>query len=172
MTAWPTQSQADAFYGNPRGRGANASPAWEKRSLVQLRPPFRMTFAGKPITSIRIHRKCAPSLGAVLADIWQRSGQRQKLVDDWGASIFGGSYVYRLMRGRNALSMHAYGCAIDLDPVRNGLGDRTPHFSADHPVVLAFRQQGWVWGGDWDSDGRISDEGRPDGMHFQAARVA
>jgi hypothetical protein len=123
-----------------------------------------MTFAGKPIKTIQIHKKCADSLSRILAAIWEASGHDQKRVNEWGASIFGGSYVYRLMRGGSSLSTHAHGCAIDLDPARNGFHDTTPHFATAHEIVKAFENEGWSWGGRW--QGRACD-----GMHFQAARV-
>jgi hypothetical protein len=70
-----------------------------------------------------------------------------------------------MMRGSHALSMHSYGCAVDFDPARNAFHNRHPSFGtpANRYVVEAFAAEGWVWGGQWRD---------PDGMHFQAARVA
>lgn len=162
MANWPLQSQCDTFYGNPRGRNGQASGTWEAANLTKVTPPFRITYAGKPIASIRVHKKCAESLARVFDAIWLAAGKNQKTVDAWGASVFGGSYNFRLMRGGNVLSMHSYGCAIDLDPARNGFHDKTPHFADVPEVRKAFADEGWVWGGSWAD---------PDGMHFQAARV-
>lgn len=161
---WPHQSDCDAFYGNPRGRDARASQAWERANLTRLAPPFVMTYAGKPIKAITIHKKCAPSLTRVLNAIWKSAGKDQKTVDVWGASIFAGSYVYRLRRGGSTLSMHSYACALDLDPARNAFHDETPNFANAPEVVKAFEDEGWTWGGRW--RGRACD-----GMHFQAART-
>jgi hypothetical protein len=123
-----------------------------------------MYFLGKRIKGMRVHWKCGPSLRRIMDRIWVSAGQRQDLVDLWGVSTYGGGYNFRLMRTSNRLSMHAYGCAIDLDPDRNQLGDTSPAF-ADFPMVVeAFEKEGWVWGGRW--SGRSCD-----GMHFQAARV-
>jgi len=58
--------------------------------------------------------------------------------------------------------MHSWGCAIDLDPANNGLGDRTPKFARYPKIIEAFKKEGWVWGGDWSNY---------DGMHFQMAKV-
>jgi hypothetical protein len=121
-----------------------------------------MTYADKPISTILVHRKCSESLLRVFDAIWKAADFKQKTVDAWGASVFGGSYNFRLMRGGNRLSMHSWGCAIDLDPARNGFGDSTPHFAQVPQVLEAFASEGWAWGGPW---------GKPDGMHFQAARV-
>lgn len=160
--SWPNQSGCDAYYGNPRGRNGRPSPAWEAANLTTIKPPYRMTYAGKPISSIRIHKKCAASLERILNAIWMASGKKQSVVNAWGANIYGGAYNYRLMRGGNSLSMHSWGCAIDLDPARNGYGDSTPHFAAVPEVLKAFADEGWEWGGPWS---------KADGMHFQAART-
>lgn len=160
MTAWPMQKDCDRFYGNPRGANGRPSAKWESENLVSIRPPYRMTYAGRPVSGIRVHKKCAESLKRVLDRIWQAAGNDQATVDRWGASIYGGAYNFRLMRGGNSLSMHSWGCAIDLDPARNGLGDQTPHFANVPEVLAAFAAEGWEWGGDWS---------RRDGMHWQAA---
>jgi hypothetical protein len=161
---WPLQSQCDSYYGNPRGRNGGASPVWEKANLTRITPPFKMQFAGKPITSISINKKCADSLSRVFEKIWEAAEKNQKIIDDWGVSVFSGSYNYRVMRGGNVLSMHAYGCAIDLDAPRNWFHDQDPHFAKVPQVLKAFADEGWTWGGSW--SGRSKD-----GMHFQAARV-
>jgi hypothetical protein len=64
-------------------------------------------------------------------------------------------------------SQHSYGTAIDLNPLRNpyvGTSGTTSHpasvpylersprpgvITGDGPVVAAFREIGWSWGGDW-----------------------
>lgn len=151
-----------SFYGDPRGVNGNAAPKWERENLVILRPPFVMTFLDKPVLTFRMHKKCAGAMANVLAALWDASGRDQDKIDDAGVSIFGGAYNYRVMRNGHSLSMHAFGCAIDLDPQRNGMGDRSPAF-ARHPWVLkAFRDEGAEWGGGW---------GTPDGMHWQFART-
>ncbi len=162
MSKWPKQSECDTFYGNPRGRNGKASAKWESENLTRIAPPFTMKYDGKPIKTILIHKKCADSLLRVLNNIWESAGKSQATVDKWGASIYGGAYNYRLMRGGSRLSMHSWGCAIDLDPARNGLNDPTPNFANIPEVLKAFEKEGWTWGGEWS---------RPDGMHWQAADV-
>ena len=108
------------------------------------------------MSGIAIHNKCADSLARVLREIWVASGKSQKKIDAWGASEFGGSFNFRLMRGSDHLSMHAYGCAIDLSPTRFPMGRSAPTFCAE--VLKAFADEGWV--------------NLPrDRMHFQAARL-
>lgn len=159
---WPNQAGRDSFYGNPRGRDGKVSPAWESANLVKLIPPFRMTFIDRPISGIRIHRKCADSLGRVLDAIWLAGGQNQAKMDAWGVSIYAGAFNYRLTRGGSSLSSHSWGCAIDFDPQRNGFGDATPNFANIPAVLNAFKAENWTWGGPWST---------PDGMHWQAASV-
>ena len=166
--AWPSQSQCDAFYGNPRNQAdpAKSSPTWEAANIVYVKPPFMMTYEGTPLTrGVRVHRLVAESLSRIFAALSQAAGNSQATLDAWGVSIYGGAYNYRLMRGGNRLSMHSWGCAIDLDPDRNAFHDQSPHFAGLPQVVNAFKADGWVWGGDWSPGSR-------DGMHFQAATVS
>jgi membrane protein implicated in regulation of membrane protease activity len=163
---WPLQRDCDLFYGNPRGVGGRASAAWEAESLVVVAAPFQLYYGSTPVKGVRVHRKCAESLRRVFARIWDAAGHRQDVVDGWGASKFAGSFVFRNKRGGATLSMHSYGCAIDLDPARNAMGNTRPNFGKPGPlaVVKAFEAEGWEWGGRW--SGRSCD-----GMHFQAART-
>jgi D-alanyl-D-alanine carboxypeptidase len=165
MNKWPLQRECDEFYGNPRGINGGPSLKWEREKLVLVAPPFEMYFLNRRVKGLRVHFKCADSLRTILGTIWTAAGHRQEIIDLWGVSTYGGGYNYRLMRGGNQLSMHSYGCAIDLDPGRNGLGDTTPHFENLPMVVDAFEKEGWIWGGRW--GGRYCD-----GMHFQAAKVS
>ncbi len=160
---WPLQRDCDKFYGNPRG-GKGASGSWEAGCLTRVKPPFAMFYDGRPVSYILINRKCADSFRRVLDKIWVAAGKDQQTVDKWGASTFAGSYVFRQKRGGSTLSMHSYGCAIDLDPARNGFHNQNGNFSRGdaHKVVEAFESEGWEWGGRW--SGRSCDP-----MHFQAA---
>lgn len=163
---WPLQSQCDDFYGNPRGRGGAASSLWEAANIVRVKPPFVLRYDGAPVSGVRVHKKCAEAFGRVFGRIWEAAGHDQAVIDAWGVSIYGGAYNYRLMRGSARLSMHAWGCAIDLDPDRNAFHDVTPAFARppQSAVVAAFEAEGATWGGRW--SGRACD-----GMHFQFARV-
>jgi hypothetical protein len=164
---WPQQAEVslNKYYGNPRGRSGTVSDMWAKANLVYVKAPFVMTYAGKPITKgCLVHKKCKDAFAAVFEEIWDAAGRDQNVVDDWGASVYAGAFNYRLIRGGNRLSTHSWGCAIDLDPARNGFHDTTPHFTGTCETVKAFERHGFTWGGRW--SGRSCD-----GMHFQAARV-
>ncbi|MHB8644049.1 MAG: M15 family metallopeptidase [Gaiellaceae bacterium] len=81
-------------------------------------------------------------------------------------------------RGTGHWSEHAYGHAVDLNPVENpyvGCGQSRdprakPYFDRSHlrrgmvtpAVVAAFRSVGWGWGGSWSGDTK-------DYMHFSAS---
>jgi hypothetical protein len=72
-------------------------------------------------------------------------------------------FSYRNATGRDSLSKHAFGRAIDINPylnpyinyrtvIPNG-GSYNPRMpgtlTPDHPVVLKFKELGWKWGGDF-----------------------
>ncbi len=154
---WPKQADIRGFYGDPRGAHAGeCDPSWYARNIVFVLPPFTITYEGATVKRIPMHRKCAASFGRVLDGLKARSTP--------GPLSYGGSFNYRLIRGGNSLSMHAYGCAVDFDVEHNPMGRLSPGgYTAASPLVLAFQAEGWTWGGDW--------HGRPDPMHFQACDV-
>jgi len=164
---WPLQRECNEFYGNPDPEGSGVpSQAWEQENLVPIVPPYRMYLAWdtrRVVKSFRIHRKVEPTLSRVMQKIFALYGSDQA-VENARMHLFGGSYNFRMMRGTAALSMHSWGCAIDLDPANNNFGRRWRGDSHMMPmeVVTIFEQEGFTWGGRWR---------RPDPMHFQAARI-
>jgi len=82
-------------------------------------------------------------------------------------------FNYRLATASKNLSKHAYGFAIDINPVQNPYIKRNIILPAgavydpqkpgtltrDCPVVRTFLRLGWTWGGDWIS--------LKDYMHFE-----
>jgi len=73
------------------------------------------------------------------------------------------AFNFRLKTGGSGLSRHAYGRAIDINPFQNPYIKKTTvlpqgskydpdaegTLTADHPVVRAFIELGWEWGGNW-----------------------
>jgi peptidoglycan LD-endopeptidase CwlK len=73
------------------------------------------------------------------------------------------AFNYRAVPGTDRLSRHAYGLAIDINPLQNPyytgvqvFPERAVHDPSvpgtlcdGHPVVELFRALGWRWGGDW-----------------------
>jgi peptidoglycan LD-endopeptidase CwlK len=74
-------------------------------------------------------------------------------------------FNYREVTGGTALSRHALGRAIDVNPVQNPYvkgklilppgakydPDVPGTLTAEHPVTKAFLARGWEWGGNWKS---------------------
>lgn len=152
MPRWPQDNQADLirFYGTP-------GPEVE-RQLVNVVPPFKMYYDGKPIKTIRFHKKAAASLKAALDEIWDWYDHDQKKIDALGISKYAGAYNPRYIRGsKTKWSNHAYGAAIDLNAEDNGFGKGKG--TIPQPVIDAFKRQGARWGGDY--------RGRTDPMHFE-----
>lgn len=154
---WPKQSQMDAFYGNPRSNHPDqASVGWEKANLTRIVPPFKMFYAGNPVRSIRIHKKCAASLKRIFNAILVATKGDAKKLHDWKIDLFSGSYVFRLKRNSDTLSCHAYGAAIDFAAASFPMGQSKKRFMPE--VIKAFTDEGWV---------NLTN----DPMHFQAAIV-
>jgi hypothetical protein len=75
------------------------------------------------------------------------------------------AFNYRLVTGGKSLSRHAYGFAIDINPVQNPYikgnivlpadavydTSKPGTLSPDSPVVQTFLRLGWTWGGNWKS---------------------
>jgi D-alanyl-D-alanine carboxypeptidase len=153
MNKWPSKAELNKFYGNPVGRDGHENIDWVAKNIVYIKPPFVMRFAGKTVSRIRVHRKCADSLLRVLNAIWIAAGKKQSVIDGWGFSKFGGVYEYRLARNSDKLSLHAYGAAGDWDALNKPLGQTTRRFVKQ--VVNAFKAEGWI--------NKLRDP-----MHFQA----
>ena len=80
-----------------------------------------------------------------------------------------GGFVCRAVTGGSSYSQHAYGLALDVNTFQNPYASdglvipelasaylardrvRPGMVTADGPVVSAFRDIGWEWGGDWTS---------------------
>jgi hypothetical protein len=75
------------------------------------------------------------------------------------------AFNYRTIAGTDRLSYHANGRAVDINPRRNPAvypdGRVTPvgavyrsgsqgTFTGEHPIVCAFLERGWRWGGHFD----------------------
>ena len=74
------------------------------------------------------------------------------------------AFCYRFIAGTKRMSNHSYGMAVDINPFNNPVvyksGRVSPKgakykpksegtFSKTHPVVKAFLDRGWRWGGDF-----------------------
>lgn len=159
MTPFPKDDMASKikFFGDPRGADG-VSAKWYSTNVVRVAPPFKMTYAGKPISGISFHKRAADELRRALMTIWDHVDRSQVEIDRLKLSEFGGSFNYRLIRGSSNMSNHSFAIAIDIMPTGNELGKTKgamPKFAVD-----AFKAEGFKWGGDY--------KGRKDWMHFEA----
>ena len=99
---------------------------------------------------------------------------QMKLVDEYDASDFKSieanntsAFNYRYIENTTTLSKHAYGMAIDINPIENPyvFNGNVEHKSSeeyinrskfkigmitsDDDCVKIFKKYGWTWGGDW-----------------------
>lgn len=72
---------------------------------------------------------------------------------------FDGCFNIRKKRGSSTQSLHSWGIAIDINAAWNGFG-KQPTLRPD--LVRCFTDAGFEWGGAWS---------KPDGMHFQLAKI-
>lgn len=159
MSKLPKQSECLKLFGNP------SAPGWGAKNIVRVPVPWVMSMGNIPIKSIQINKIAADSLSSVLTKIWDRCEHTQSKIHTAGCDCFSGSFAVRMIRGGSHPSMHSYALAIDIDAPHNPLAAPASktNFKSDSLVVKAFKEEGWVWGGDW--------TGRRDAMHFQYAIV-
>jgi len=121
---WPSPDDLSMarFYGK----------AGDESNLVNLSiVGLGLLYEGKPVKTIRVHRKCSESLHRVLTAIAASPHA-------WVLMEYAGCFNFRPMRGGSRLSKHAWGAAIDLVPARNGLVTGWPAF-ANMPIeVMEF----------------------------------
>lgn len=70
-----------------------------------------------------------------------------------------GCFNIRRKRAGSTMSLHSWGLAVDLNAAWNRFG-KPPTMPAE--LVKAFEDAGFTWGGRWT---------KPDGMHFQIAKL-
>ena len=114
-----------------------------------------------PLGPFPCHRRVVPYIRSVIADL-EQSGLIG-LIDPTDFQLAGGCWNPRLIRGGDkgfALSRHAWGIAIDINPSTNRYqGD----VSLPEAFGETFREWGFAWGAGWLS---------PDGMHFEWTELA
>lgn len=150
-----TQEQLIKKYGTPNPTG--------KGYLVWIDLPYPMYLNWQTktyIKRIQCHKLVADSLKNIFADILAHYGideVKRLQLDDYG-----GCFNYRLMRGGTKLSVHSWGCAIDLDPDRNLLHETSATARFARPEYKAmidiFYKHGWV---------SLGREKNYDWMHFE-----
>lgn len=121
-------------WGDPRSAG------WYKKNIT--------TITTKSGQSIRVHKDAAPYFLGFLNEL-EQSGYRIDSV---------GGYNLRNKRNSNSPSEHAFGNAIDVNPLKNPMGKGV---TTDMPLNISdmAAKYGLSWGGDWKS---VKDP-----MHFE-----
>ena len=134
---------------------------WADKNIVRVAiPQLARTKIAHPPSAMYFHRLAAEQLKGLFAD-WEAAGLLDLVL------TYEGSFVPRFIRGsRSVLSNHAFGTAFDINYAWNALG-ATPakagtKGSVRELVPIAHRW-GFYWGGHF--------TGRPDGMHFEVAKI-
>ncbi len=119
---------------------------WTSRNIVPAQVPI---LSGNVVC----HSLLIPQLRGALQEVVDAG-----LSDLIDPSQYGGCWVPRhiLFNPDRALSMHAWGLAVDFNVRGNEFGNRNPEM--DPRIVEIFERWGFVWGGRWST---------PDGMHFE-----
>ena len=134
---------------------------WADSNLVWVHIPqlLRVTSAPRDCR-IQFHAKAAGQLQALWA-AWEKDQLLPLVIS------FAGSWVPRFIRGsRSTLSNHAWGTAFDINAPQNALGvipALVGNRGSVRKLVPLAEQHGFYWGG-WYGH-------RPDGMHFEVARI-
>lgn len=154
---WPTQ--AEVRKGTSRfGRPGNES------LLTNIVPPYPLLYEGRAVRTIRVHEAVAVHVLAALREVLTHYGQ--EAIHRLGLDVYGGCYNYRSTSSGKALSMHAWGIALDFSPAANAYNTHAPR------ATLSCKECERWWE-IWESHGAVS-LGRSkdyDWMHLQFARL-
>jgi D-alanyl-D-alanine carboxypeptidase-like protein len=118
-------------------------PGWLRRHIVTRRVPV--------LGNVTCHRALIGPLRRALAAL-----ERRGLSDLVDPADYAGCYTPRRIPQSGALSLHAWGLAIDLNAAAN------PQFGPsrqDRRLVRTMERVGFTWGGRWPT--------APDPMHFE-----
>jgi len=118
-------------------------PDWVRANIVRAQVPI--------IGSVTCHRLMIAPLAGALTEI-----QREGLADKLHPEQYEGCYVPKLIEDSDAVSLHTWGIAIDLNVPTNQRGTTG---DMDPGVVAIFKEWGFRWGGDYHSV--------VDPMHFE-----
>lgn len=168
----------EAMFGNPAKANGMLNEAWEAANIRRVPPPgaWRLFYQDDSgpvqVSGIRLHRLLRDSFVAVLDDVWEHARQEiggsptDDVVRAWlhanRLDLHGGGFNYRKITAGSSLSLHAYGIAIDWDPINNPRKKPLTRTLPDWWYDI-WKKHGW-------SDGRRF--GTPDPMHVQFATGA
>lgn len=163
-------------FGNPDANGDGIlDPEWFKENIKVFDLPWPMALSwapGQVITRFQAHRLAGDLLIKGLSNMLAEADKvaleitplseaehpgldfiRRHALDRWG-----GCFNFRLVRGGNTLSNHAWGTAVDINPQIGRLANFDDLRTYPRWIVQAFEEAGFYWGGHF---------ARPDSMHFE-----
>ena len=143
-------SEFEALAFDDGGQGQiEPDPEWVEEHIVTADVPL----LDGPV---RCNEVLLPQLEGALAELEERD--LGHLIDP---AEYGGCWVPRhiMHEPDRALSLHAWGLAVDLNVATNPYGAEP---QMDERVVDVFERWGFAWGGHWRT---------PDGMHFELLEV-
>lgn len=151
-----TPAELDAFYGKIRGGKA------QSQVYIDFLP-YPMYIAWdkeEPLRRIRVHKLVRPNLIAALIALRDEFGM--DYIRKHGLDMFGGASFQRKRTSNSKIwSTHAYGCAIDLNPVDNGWKVRRPDATMPLEVIQLFARYGFI---------NLGSVMGHDYMHFQMTK--
>jgi hypothetical protein len=172
------RAEIAAMFGNPANVNGTLNQAWEHANIVLVAPPnWKLYYQNSatsimPTSGIRMHRLLTEPFNAAMSDIWDYAKQQlgaaatDDAVRDWlhknRFDQTGGGFNFRPITAGTSLSLHAYGIAIDWDPVHNPRQKPLKNTLPDWWYAI-WVKHGW-------SDGRHFPT--PDPMHVQFATGA
>jgi hypothetical protein len=153
-TTWPREKNVIEFFGE----------VGKNQVILQL--PYAMRLAWDTKTTVQrfsCNAKVHDSLKLMLNRVLAHYGEQE--IKELGLDLFGGCLNVRQKKGGRSYSMHAWGIAIDIDPLRNQFRWGRDQARLADPVYNAFwrfvEEAGWI---------SLGREKNFDWMHFQAAR--
>lgn len=142
---------------NPEG--IKITNGFESQNIVMVPLPQLSKATGGRYTGMRFHKLCANQLKGFFEEI-EKEGLLHLIIS------YSGAYYPRFVRGsKTNLSNHSYGTAFDINVPQNGL-NKTPALLGQKGCVRELVPIAHKWGFYW--GGHFS---RPDGMHFEVAKI-
>lgn len=138
--------------------------AGDESNLVNIKPPYQLYYCGKPVKTIRVHKLIADRVESALKDVLDYYGL--DAIKQLGLDQYSGSYNYRKTSTGSAMSMHAWGIALDFAAEKNAYSMKKPQASLSIPACE-------TWWEIWEKYGAVSlgREKNYDWMHLQFARL-
>ncbi len=149
--------KANPSSSNPEG--ITITNNFEKINIIKVDLPQLAKATNGQFSSMRFHKDCAYQLQEFFKELEEKNLLHY-------IKSYAGAYFPRFIRGsRTTLSNHSYGTAFDINVPWNGLG-KTPALVGQSGCVRELVPIAHKWGFYW--GGHFS---RPDGMHFEVAKI-